>query len=174
MAFIYIITNIQNGKQYIGQTSRSVDVRLSAHITGSSQCIGIVRAINKYGIENFHIECLEVSDKLVDLWEKHLIVNWNTKSPYGYNYTDGGKGRQGWCPSEETRNIWSKQRRGTKLSGKNPASRAIILIHPDGIEEQFDCLADAEKKYNLTQSKLTAVARGRRPHHKHFKARYLN
>jgi group I intron endonuclease len=116
MAFIYILTNIINGKQYIGQTTRSIDVRLSEHLNSVKKNSNNLfhRAIRKYGIENFHIECLEVSDKLVNLWEKHLVKRWSSKSPNGYNLTYGGEGSTGFVHTEEMRRKNSIANKGRK------------------------------------------------------------
>ena len=105
MTVIYILTNIINNKQYIGKTTRGFDRRLSDHLCGVNTGKGFIlhKAIRKYGIENFHIECLEVSDGLANLWEKHLIKRWNSKAPNGYNLTDGGEGIAGLKHSVETK-----------------------------------------------------------------------
>jgi len=123
MATVYVFTNIENGKQYIGQTTQSPNRRLSQHVydTRRGSNLPFHRAILKYGIDGFELECLTVSDKLVDLWEKHLIKRWKTKShENGYNICDGGdgvRGRKGWNKgipqSEETKKKISKSKKGT-------------------------------------------------------------
>jgi group I intron endonuclease len=205
MAYVYILTNILNEKQYIGKTTKSVDVRLSQHLSDAkhqNSNIHFHKAIRKYGIENFHIECLEVSDKLVNLWEIHLILRWQSKAPNGYNLTDGGEGNSN--PSEEIRRKnseahlgkipWNKGKIGLqthseetkkKISermkknnkqyfGKNnPNAKAIILIHPNGTEEYFDYMKQAGLKYDLDSGHLTTTAQGKRKHHKGYKIRYI-
>ena len=62
MAYIYIITNIINNKQYVGKTSKDIQRRFNEHISKSKDENNIqplYRAIRKYGIENFSLELLE-------------------------------------------------------------------------------------------------------------------
>ena len=93
MAFIYKITNLLNGKVYIGQTRMSVKQRMYRHYSRAKQddITGIDAAIKKYGKENFSVETLEEceEDKL-DERERYYI---NLFSSYGngYNLTLGGQ-----------------------------------------------------------------------------------
>jgi hypothetical protein len=82
-------------------------------------------------------------------------------------------GMKGKHHSEEARQKMHKAKEGKYEGENNPRSRPVILIHPNGKEEQFNCIKIAEKKYNLTQSKLSAVAKGKRNHHKGYKCRYV-
>lgn len=141
---IYKITNNINGKSYIGQTVRSVEVRIKEHIRKS--CI-MSRAFKKYGIENFTIEIIDsaYSEEELNKKEIYWISKFDTFKN-GYNLCEGGgqtsgyhhteeakkkmsntrilKGDQigennnfyGKHHSEEQRKKWSKQRRGRKLT----------------------------------------------------------
>lgn len=98
MAFIYVITNKINGKQYVGKTTHnSIQKRFQEHIRDSrkSRCEKrpLYSAINKYGVENFTIEQLEECsiDELEDreiYWIDKLDTYHN-----GYNATHGGDGK---------------------------------------------------------------------------------
>ena len=59
MAFIYVITNDVNGKQYVGKTNFSLERRFREHIADSKRerCNKrpLYSAMNKYGVEHFHI-----------------------------------------------------------------------------------------------------------------------
>lgn len=63
MAFIYVITNDINSKRYVGKTNNSIEKRFKEHIKNSKRerCEKrpLYNAMNKYGIEHFHIEELE-------------------------------------------------------------------------------------------------------------------
>ena len=59
MGFIYKITNLINGKIYIGQTITSISQRMNRHYTNAktnNHATGIDGAIKKYGRENFKVE----------------------------------------------------------------------------------------------------------------------
>lgn len=92
---IYIITNILNGKQYIGQTIHSdathrwKEHQLSARTIGS---YALSLAIRKYGVSNFTFEVIWHARTKVDLdiSEISFISLFNTISPNGYNLRSGG------------------------------------------------------------------------------------
>lgn len=89
---LYKITNIVNGKSYIGQ---SIDPkhRFISHISRAKNDVDnspIHSAIKKYGKENFTLEILEWSDNY-NQREKELILEHNTLSPNGYNIATGGE-----------------------------------------------------------------------------------
>ena len=57
--FVYIITNRINGKQYVGQTHKSIEQRFKKHCEENThKNMPIVKAIHKYGKENFDIHLL--------------------------------------------------------------------------------------------------------------------
>ena len=89
---LYKITNIVNGKSYIGQ-SVDPEHRFIAHISrakNDSDNSPIHTAIKKYGKENLKLEILEWS-KNYNQREKELIIEHNTMSPNGYNIAPGGE-----------------------------------------------------------------------------------
>lgn len=98
MAFIYKITNDVNEKVYIGKTLRSVEKRWKEHIRDSkrehTESRPLYRAMNKYGVENFHIETLEeCSIELSEEREAFWIKEYNSFGKNGYNATIGGDGK---------------------------------------------------------------------------------
>jgi group I intron endonuclease len=115
---IYKITNLVNGKSYIGQTIRSLEVRLKKHYYYSSKSKNnrmiITRAIKKHGKENFTIEEVDVaySQKELNLLEGVYISWFNTLTPNGYNLTNiiNGKGTL----SEETKEKLRKEANKTE------------------------------------------------------------
>ena len=69
MAYIYLTTNLVNGKKYIGQHNGSIkDDYLGSGVL-------LVKAIKKYGKENFKKEILEERD-ITELDEKEKY--WTT------------------------------------------------------------------------------------------------
>lgn len=97
MAFIYVITNQINQKQYVGKTTKTIQERWKNHIEDSKRRVAenrpLYRAINKYGIENFIIEQLEeCSIDILSEREQYWIQKLNTYYG-GYNATYGGDGK---------------------------------------------------------------------------------
>ncbi len=86
---IYKITNLINGKIYVGQTKFSVEKRFKEHAKSDSL---IGRAIRKYGEENFKAEVIETCQTFIELNEREIfwIAKLNCKVPNGYNIADGG------------------------------------------------------------------------------------
>lgn len=99
MAFIYVITNDVNGKQYVGKTNFSLERRFREHISDSKKdrCNKrpLYSAMNKYGIEHFHIEQLEeCSAENSAEREEYWIAKLNTYGHTGYNATKGGDSKK--------------------------------------------------------------------------------
>lgn len=108
MIGIYKITNLLNGKIYIGQ---SVDIwkRISEHKwralnkgDNSYNC-AIHRAFRKYGIENFKFEIIEETDeKSLDEKEIFYIKFFNSLCPNGYNIKKGGQRKESYIYKDIT------------------------------------------------------------------------
>lgn len=94
MGYIYKITNDVTNKVYIGKTTSAIEKRYKEHIKQSkyNNKYHLYRAMNKYGLEHFHIEEIEecLSDKLSER-EKYWIKYYDSFKN-GYNMTMGGDG----------------------------------------------------------------------------------
>lgn len=97
--FIYKITNLVNGKIYIGQTVTSLQERWRHHLHASrGNNTLICKAIRKYGRDSFQMELIvqACSQEELDYLEAYFIVIWDAQNPnVGYNRTDGGIGFTG-------------------------------------------------------------------------------
>jgi group I intron endonuclease len=97
--YIYLITNLVNGKKYVGQTLMTVYARWQKHCSFARthpNATGIDGAIRKYGEDNFSIETIkECPVSELDKWEIYYIQYYNTyqgnNSDLGYNITLGGQ-----------------------------------------------------------------------------------
>ena len=120
----YLITNKINNKGYVGITTRSLDRRWYEHKFVSNSCGKLLaKAINKYGADAFEIKPIASAKTLENLKEieKDLIVQFQTKVPFGYNLTDGGDGVFGFKHSAETVKKVADLKRGTKASEETKA-----------------------------------------------------
>ena len=108
--YIYKITNIINGKIYIGKHSTD---NLNDGYMGSG--VYIKMSQKKYGIENFTKEYLVFCDKedKLNWFEKFYIKKYgSTDINIGYNLTKGGDGSLGRLCTEEIKNKISKSKIG--------------------------------------------------------------
>lgn len=86
--FVYLTTNLINGKQYVGDHSTN---NLNDGYLGSGKPY-FKRALKEYGIENFKKEILEFfpsKGEAFDAQEKY-IKKFNTLAPNGYNISPKG------------------------------------------------------------------------------------
>lgn len=88
---VYLVTNKISGKQYVGQTIRSLEERWRDHCRVKDENY-FHRAIHKYGAENFSLEILDTATTEAELDEKEIywIAKLNTLFPRGYNLKEGG------------------------------------------------------------------------------------
>ena len=104
---IYKITNITNGKMYVGQSVSHIlnhkryrpygrEGRFRCHVSEAfsqkkNQSHYLNNAIRKYGVVNFVVDLLEYCEvSNADERETHYIKELNTLFPNGYNLKNGG------------------------------------------------------------------------------------
>lgn len=114
--FIYKITNIINGKFYVGKTTNSIITRFNQHCSSKNKMV-IARAIQKYGKENFIVEELYkcASYEELNIQEQRFIYELSPK----YNCSKGGDGGalfSGCKHSEYSRQLMATARTGKKDS----------------------------------------------------------
>lgn len=99
--FIYITTNLVNGKRYLGQ--RAFTEGWNAYLGSGNN---FKKALKKYGKENFHRDIIYICYSKEDLnqIEYELSIFFNVvESNDWYNLVLGGGTSRGWRPTEETR-----------------------------------------------------------------------
>jgi len=100
MESIYKITNLINGKIYIGQTIKNPKDRFIRHIyeavNKKNKKSLVLNAIRKYGKDNFKFDIIKSGNfnrQLLDELEIHYIQLYNsTNRNIGYNILKGGNG----------------------------------------------------------------------------------
>lgn len=119
---IYKITNLIDGKVYIGQTIYSIESRWKGHLNKKSCCRFLKNAILKHGKDNFKIEEIDGANSHDELNYKEWlwIHKCNSMVPNGYNLISGGNSR---IPSMETR-----IKRSNSMKGKNIYNRSLEQI----------------------------------------------
>jgi group I intron endonuclease len=133
---VYIITNKANGKQYVG-IAKNLKRRWHQHISANGSAPALHAAIKMYGADGFvfsHICNAFDFEAACDI-ERMFIQQHNTKSPNGYNLTDGGEGVVGRPMTDEDKDVRRK------------ASNAFInSLSPE----------ERSKKYGVKGRKLTS------------------
>lgn len=131
---VYLITNIVNGKQYVGVTCRGYQARFKEHINESLNFSSTIlhNAIRKYGPESFKVELLEdsVPDSDIEHREQYYIKKYNTfyTSGHGYNMTEGGGGMVGYKHTDVSRSKISDSLKGHVFSEeRNQKIQAAML-----------------------------------------------
>ena len=73
MFYVYKITNLVNGKIYIGITKRNPKIRFNEHFSNKKELL--YKAKEKYGRENFSLEIIEdnISEDVISDKEKYYI-----------------------------------------------------------------------------------------------------
>lgn len=164
---IYKITNIINGKIYIGQTSESIKQRFYRHMGYQSLDFDtkFYRAVRKYGRENFVIEQIDSAKNQKELDEKEIYwINYYNSVDAGYNMkaTIGKKGGDTLSNHPELEYIKEKISK-SKMGGLNPNARkvkAINVITNDVF--YFDSMSECQKELNLSNhSMITVRCRGK-------------
>ncbi len=166
---IYLITNIQDNKYYVGQTRShhknkgkyrpfgSIG-RFNDHIseavnnTKKKQCVYLNNAIRKYGKDKFKVDLLETCS-LHDLNDReiHYISQYNSLYPNGYNLTKGGKNlpcdndivndSELECPKKRGRNFGYTHKESTINKMKER------LADPKILEPKKECMGSTMKSF---------------------------
>jgi len=118
---IYKVTNIVNNKVYIGFDSRwpqrqKDHKKVSFNSNSKDYNLYFHRAIRKYGKENFIWEIIYQSKDgyhTLNIMEPYFIKEYDSFSKNGYNLSNGGRGTLGFKHSDETKENWSKTRKGS-------------------------------------------------------------
>jgi group I intron endonuclease len=99
MAFVYLITNLKNGKCYVGKTHQRLQRRWSLHKQASkTPKTYLQKAMKGYGPESFDIQVLGEYPQTKDLSNLErvwIILLQSNNHDFGYNLTSGGEGTLG-------------------------------------------------------------------------------
>jgi group I intron endonuclease len=155
---IYILTNVVNGKQYVGITN-SLEKRWNKHKNAKGSAPALHAAIKKYGVSNFvFTHFADAFDgENAKIIEQMLIADHNTMSPHGYNLTAGGDGTL--MPAEEVKKKMSDSHKGktqsdiTKQKRSESLKKAYAEGRHKGSKNSSWSLSNEHKK-RLSKSKM--------------------
>lgn len=160
---IYCAIHRDSGMCYIGS---SVDIRkrISSHINsfkyGSRARFHV--AMESLGFQSFDWEILEHcdSEKLLER-EKFYIALFNSASSNGFNTRSDPCATYGNIPSEQTRKIWSDQRRNPSPSTREKLRYASS--RPDSLERLKKARLHQKPATDATRLKLIQFQKSRSP-----------
>jgi group I intron endonuclease len=176
---IYKITNLVNGKVYVGQTTRTIERRFSEHLwecenkKSKNYNSPLNRALRKYGENNFILELIDTAKNGDDLnsLEQYWIFAEKSYVGYrvGYNADHGGNNRFGikinTPRTKESREKMSDMFKGKFLGGKKAILRTKEVNSIPIIEitsgNKFASATDAAKFYNTSVPVISAILRGK-------------
>jgi group I intron endonuclease len=177
---VYLITNKENGKKYVGQhagTDLESYWRRNVWLAenGYQGKRLLYRAIRKYGAQSFEVKSLVIvgTKQEMDYYEIGLIKAWDTTNPEkGYNITHGGDGSLGVKMSEETRAKMSASRTGLvmpeshrqKLSQRNKGNK--YALGRKMTKENFDKLMAVHvgaKRSDEARQRMSESHKGKKP-----------
>lgn len=156
---LYCLTNLINGKQYIGITKQNIYKRWK-NGNGYKKGTRMENAIKKYGWDNFKHEVLFDNlskEKAVEL-EKYYIKQLDTINN-GYNVQEGGFNSNNGVVSDETRKKLSISHKGQHSSpntefkkGERSLAHLKLLVPVYCIElkKVFSSITDAERELNIS------------------------
>lgn len=151
--FVYLTTNLINGRKYVGKHSTN---NLEDGYLGSGKLLK--QAIKKNGRENFKREILEFCDSEILAWEKEkeycVKLNVICDDTF-YNFTDGGEGNNYWVGkqrSDETKNKISKSRKGLKAWNKGLPPEEQPHFGKKYSEERKNKISESHKGKEFSES----------------------
>lgn len=187
--FVYVHINKQNGKRYVGITSKANPNHRWGGGRGYKENPHFYSAIEKYGWDGFEHVILHagLSGDEAKETERRLIKEWRTQNrEFGYNMTSGGDGTPDYHPSAETRKKLSEARkrenlseetlrrrseglRGRKFSEEHKRkigdgnSKAIEMLDKQGnVLRVFRAARDAELELGISHAHISQCCHGQR------------
>ena len=188
LGIVYKATDTTNNKVYIGQTTQTLEVRISEHYSRSRSKAYpnkpyFTRVLAKRNKADILWEVISETDNKeeLDKLEKYYILFFNSRdNKVGYNLTDGGEGCYGYKHTPETLIKLSKIRKGSKLSDEEIRNRSEKqskdweIIAPSGETYIIRNLSRYCRDTGLNLQEMRKVNRGISDSHRGYKCRRLS
>lgn len=156
---IYKVTNLINGKIYIGKTTQKINIRRNQHkysaLKTNSKSV-FHKAIRKYGWDKFEWSVIDKADSEEELNNKESYwIRYYDTYLKGYNLTYGGDGSVGYKPSKEYFEKIHKKPTNAKLSREQVIEIKKLLVA--GNHTQYE-IAD---KFGVTRDTVKCIKTGK-------------
>ncbi len=166
--YVYKVTNIINGKIYIGKRSCDCNPVDDIKYIGSGKFLKL--AIGKYGIHNFIKEIIELCDiDSINSREIYWIHKLNsTNKNIGYNVAGGGEGGDIISRLPNKREIWDKQQIARKAIWDNNLLKfGKKTIVPSKLIGRKYSIEELSKRVYGPRPKQSLAMKGKRKSEKH-------
>jgi group I intron endonuclease len=182
---IYKVTNLVNGKVYIGKTINTLEKRKIQHISESNanRTKSIFhKALRKYGEDNFLWEIIDSAESENELFdkEKYYITFYHSyikdDNSNGYNMTIGGEGISGLKFSEESKKKSSESHKGQIVSNETRkkiserfkgSNHPLSKLNEEEVLQIKEMLKDGmsyleiAKEFNVVEGTISTIKQGR-------------
>ena len=163
-AHIYLVTNIANGKQYVGQTATS------SNKLGHGKVLR--QAYKKYGFDGFTYDQVVAgitNRNTLNYLERFWIATFDTIMPNGYNLESGGSEGQIWTDERKAKHSAAKigrplnrplgSKSGMKGKAFPEASKLKLSLALTGrVSPNWGKLASEETKAKMSASQKAKAA----------------
>lgn len=159
---IYTITNVINNKIYIGSSSYNVDRRLIVHKRllrqGKHENSYLQASYDKYGVENFKFEVLELCEKNKCIEREQYWMDFykSYKRDIGFNINEKANSRLNSKHSEETKQKMREAKLGKKLTEEHILNSKLARTGQKREQKTID-LQNIKKYKKLLQYSLEGV-----------------
>lgn len=166
-ACVYIVTNLVNGKRYVGVTT-NFEARKKCHLNHrlKTETRSVLKnAVKKHGSKAFDMQILFIGTQgLCYKMESHYINICGSRSPAGYNICSGGRGSHGLVG--ENNGMYGR-RGGAHPNFGKPGYRTGIL-HSEETRRKMSEAHKGRVRSEDTRKKLSENAKKRTEHMKNM------
>ncbi len=168
MTGVYTITNLTNGKVYVGSAAVDFDQRFGEHLrglrAGTHANAHLQAAWVKYGEQSFAFEVLVHCPPRACIVKEQLYLDlFDASNPdSGYNLRPTADSMLGYRASTETKARMSKRRAGSKLSAEHSKRISEGLQGHKLSEAARRKIGEANKRRVITPEARANMAAGQR------------
>lgn len=166
--FVYVTTNMINGKRYIGQKKFKKGWQI---YLGSG--VALTKALKRYGRDNFVRDIIYISYSEEDLNDKEIefIYNYNANDRVNfYNIASGGKATNNFASKTEFEMKLFKEKQKkiqSQINHKYSSPKSKYLYKGEKVycittKEIFNSPFEASEKYNCEKRNIKACCKGLR------------
>jgi group I intron endonuclease len=160
VAFVYKITNLLDGRLYIG-VSKNPEKRFYSHAFHNTKTRSLIKlAIQKHGVENFKMDVLlKSTQEYCYMMERVLVDAYQTQKPLGYNICSGGRGAIGLAGEEN--GMFGKKGELHHNFGKQGYRTGVM--HSEETKAKMSAAHKGKIKSPETIEKMREITRNRSP-----------